>query len=137
MAPANSDTESRILAAIQTTENRIMARVDKIDATQTKMQEALVRLEERVGGFEGQCMLRHKGVDTEIATIRANVRELRSDAENTGKIEVAELKAEIARRDAEKRKWLFWGITMALGLMFGGGGIAAGLFKLFSKVSQP
>jgi hypothetical protein len=102
MAPANSDTESRILAAIQTTENRIMARVDKIDATQTKMQEALVRLEERCGGFEGQCMLRHKGVDTEIATIRANVRELRSDAENTGKIEVAELKAEDCKTRCRK-----------------------------------
>lgn len=133
MPPSHPDAESRILTAIQSTESRIMARVDKLDATQVKMNESLVRLEGRVSAFEGQCRMQHKAVDSDVAVLRANVRELRSDAETTGKIEVAELKAELQRRDAEKRKWLFWGITTAVGLMLGGGGITAGLIKLLAR----
>lgn len=120
------DAESRILQALQQSESRIMGEVADVKGT-------LIRVEGRVGALEGACTLRHKQVDADLCNLRTATREISAEDKTDAKMRVAELQAQLKERDAEKRKWLFWGVTTAVGLMLSGGGIVGGLIKLLAK----
>lgn len=123
------DAEARIIAAttdaISRTESRVMGSLAELSGH-------VIRIEGRVDGIEGQCNLKHKHVDGEIACLRTKVKEQEQDAEATGQHEIAALKAELKRHDDEKRKWIFYFVTAAISFITGGSGIAL-LLKLFGK----
>jgi hypothetical protein len=123
------DAESRIIQAIaeatSRTEGRVMGAL-------SELKGHVIRIEGRVDKLEGQCGLRHKQVDIDIAALRSKVKEYDEDAEETGHHEIASLKEELRRRDDERRKWIFYFVTAAVSFATGGTGIAL-LLKLLGK----
>ena len=119
------DAEARILSAITKSSTRTMGAL-------SELQGHVIRVEGRVDKLEGQCTLRHRQVDTDLATLRTKVREQEDDAEATGQHEITTLRAELKRRDDDRRKWIFYFATAAVSFVTGGSGIAL-LLKLFGK----
>lgn len=123
------DAEARIIQAIAETSSHTEGRVM---GALSELKGHVIRIEGRVDKLEGQCGLRHKQVDTDLATLRTKVKEYDEDAEQTGQHEIATLKAELKRRDDDRRKWIFYFVTAAVSFATGGTGIAL-LLKLFGK----
>lgn len=127
------DAEARIMSALHVMSQEQRAFEKRVMEELSDMKGEVLRLGGKVEGFEGSCRLRHKQVDAEMATMRTSVGALKEHDETTGRHELLDLKAELKRRDEERRKWLFWGITTATSLLLGGGGFGMLLAELFLK----
>lgn len=93
----------------------------------------MIRLGGKMSGFEASCVLRHKGIDGEVAVVRANAEGLKKAAEATGLHQVDDLRAELRRRDEERKKWVFWAVTTFVSLLLGAGGVGAVVVQLLQR----
>ena len=130
MAP---DAESRILHALTQESTRRQAFEDKVLDEFSDVKGEVLRLGGKVESFEIACQLRHRNVDADIANVKAVACKLKDNEETTGQHNIAKLEAELRRRDDDRRKWLFWAVTTAVGLIVSGGGVGVLLVKLFGR----
>lgn len=114
-----TDSSERIVLAIQSTESRIMGEI-------VPLREAIVRLNSRMDALDGSCKMRHEMIDDDLESVQSNIAKFKEK-------ETEELKAQIKMNDTERKKWIFWGVTTAIGLLLGGGGFFAMMAKILSK----
>jgi len=124
------DNVDKIIAAIYDTsrlsEDRLAARFStelaKVTTEIGELKEDVAQLDVRVVKLEASTTLRSDHIEKEMAALSQRSKEMEHHS-------TASLEAELRRRDEERRKWVFYAVTVVVSFLTGGSG-----FALLSKL---
>lgn len=96
---AMSDIKAHIGAGLRQVEHNVLGRINDLEIT-------VARIDGRTNSLEGRVV------------------RLESKADECERDEIATLRAELSQRETATKKWVFWAVTTAVSLLFGGSLIA-------------
>ena len=111
------------LHALHESESRIRS-----DFAELKGQ--ITRVDGKLNTLQSTNTVQHQGLEHVMGLHERRLTKLENNEEETGKFRVEELQEEIKRRDEERRKWIFWGVTTLVGGILSGGALTAIVAKL-------
>ena len=113
----NTELVEKIICGIQSS-------LEQNTKTLTEIKESLIRLEARVDKFEVTSTMQVKQLEKEVASVREHSKEGDIEVRSTKRHITQQLEHELQRRDEEKRKWMFYAVTVVVSFLTGGGGLA-------------
>ena len=92
--------------------------------TLLEIKETLIRLDARVDKIEVTLTLRVQQLEKEVASLRERCKEGDMEVLSTRQHVTQNLEHELKRRDEERRKWMFYAITVVVSFLTGSVGLS-------------
>lgn len=115
--------KEHVRAEIGAVKNELLGEMSKVTGE-------VIKLGGKAELHEKLCEKTHKSVDEQLGSHRGKITALETENQQETRAKLQSVTNEIATRDAEKRKWVFWGIAGTLSFLLGGGGLAGLIWKI-------